>query len=74
MTEYGLPPVLGLLDGDPRTLGPYRIAGRLGQGGMGTVYLAEGIAGPVALKVISPHRPPRPQARQRAAVPLWGRE
>ncbi|WP_329428864.1 serine/threonine protein kinase [Streptosporangium sp. NBC_01495] len=53
MTAYGLPPVLGLEPSDPTVLGPYRIAGRLGKGGMGTVYLAEGASGPVAIKVIN---------------------
>jgi len=36
-------------------LGPYRILSELGAGGMGTVYLAEGDEGKVALKVIHPH-------------------
>lgn len=38
---------------DPRNVGPYAIAGRLGVGGMGTVYLARTASGTlVAVKVI----------------------
>jgi hypothetical protein len=38
---------------DPRRLGPYELIGRLGEGGMGTVYLANGPQGvPVAVKMV----------------------
>jgi serine/threonine protein kinase len=41
--------------GDPAAVGPYRVLGRLGAGGMGTVYLAQSPAGArVAIKVIRP--------------------
>jgi Protein kinase domain len=41
--------------GDPDRIGPYRLRGRLGGGGMGTVYLGTSPGGrPVAVKVIHP--------------------
>ena len=40
---------------DPRRIGPYPLTGRLGEGGQGIVYRAEGSTGaPVALKVLHP--------------------
>ncbi|GIH87012.1 hypothetical protein Pro02_54200 [Planobispora rosea] len=47
------PGVGGLRAGDPEQIGPYRLLGRLGEGGMGTVYLALAPTGrPVAVKVV----------------------
>jgi eukaryotic-like serine/threonine-protein kinase len=45
-----------VLDASPRTLGPYRIAGLLGRGGMGLVYRAHHADSgrPVALKTVGP--------------------
>ncbi|GAA0587406.1 serine/threonine-protein kinase [Actinomadura livida] len=41
--------------GDPRQVGPYRVVGRLGAGGMGQVFLGRSPAGrTVAVKVIHP--------------------
>ncbi|MFF8288456.1 serine/threonine-protein kinase [Streptomyces sp. NPDC016309] len=41
---------------DPRAVGPYRLLGRLGAGGMGRVYLARSEGGrTVAVKVVHPH-------------------
>ncbi|WP_017611202.1 serine/threonine-protein kinase [Nocardiopsis xinjiangensis] len=49
-----LPPELGPLEsGDPRVVGPYRLVGRIGAGGMGAVYGAlDGQGSCVAVKTV----------------------
>ncbi|GAB3492276.1 serine/threonine protein kinase [Nocardiopsis coralliicola] len=44
-----------LLASDPRQIGPFRIAGRIGQGGMGTVFGAlDGSGACIAVKAVAP--------------------
>jgi eukaryotic-like serine/threonine-protein kinase len=53
--EVSMLPAPPLLDGDPSRLGGYRLLGRLGQGGMGVVYLGRDHGDRlVAIKVIRP--------------------
>ncbi|GID28728.1 serine/threonine protein kinase [Paractinoplanes brasiliensis] len=55
-----------LLPGDPAELGGYRLLGRLGQGGMGAVYLGEHPDGRlVAVKMIRPELAPDTEFRAR---------
>ena len=43
----------GLQPDDPREIGPYRLLGQLGNGGMGQVFLGMSAGGrPIAVKVI----------------------
>ncbi|MGQ5634000.1 MULTISPECIES: serine/threonine-protein kinase [unclassified Streptomyces] len=52
--------------GDPSRIGPYRIVGRLGAGGMGTVYASVAADGMrVAVKVIHPEQAQDPEFRAR---------
>ncbi|MGW7610849.1 serine/threonine protein kinase [Streptomyces sp. NPDC054766] len=52
--------------GDPKRVGPYRIIGRLGSGGMGTVHAGLDPAGlRVAVKVIHPAQAEDPEFRAR---------
>ena len=53
---------------DPRRIGPYRLEGRLGSGGMGRVYLGRSPGGRrVAIKVIRPDLAENPDFRARFA-------
>jgi serine/threonine-protein kinase len=47
------------------TLGNFKLISRAGSGGMGTVYVAEGLAGRCAVKVLSPQMAADPQLRER---------
>ncbi|MFI9803209.1 serine/threonine-protein kinase [Streptomyces sp. NPDC052301] len=52
--------------GDPSRIGPYRIVGRLGAGGMGTVHAGVAADGTrVAVKVIHPEQAQEPEFRAR---------
>ena len=62
--------VKGLQPGDPQTIGPYRLVGQLGSGGMGRVFLGVSAGGrPVAVKVVRAELAADPQFRMR-----FGRE
>ncbi|MGW0709948.1 protein kinase domain-containing protein [Streptomyces sp. NPDC002643] len=53
-------------DGDPKVVAGYRLAARLGSGGMGTVYLSYTPGGhPIALKTIRPELSEDPEFRRR---------
>ncbi|KKZ72424.1 serine/threonine-protein kinase, partial [Streptomyces showdoensis] len=55
-----------LAAGDPRLIGPYRLLGRLGSGGMGRVFLARSEGGrTVAVKVVHEEHAQDPQFRAR---------
>ncbi|WP_307831648.1 serine/threonine-protein kinase [Nucisporomicrobium flavum] len=59
-------PTEPLRPGDPQTLGGYRLLGRLGQGGMGAVYLGQGPDRRlVAVKAIRPELADEPEFRAR---------
>jgi serine/threonine protein kinase len=65
-------PEVGLVDslqvGDPSQIGPFRLVGRLGDGGMGRVFLGQSPGGrKVAIKVVHPHYASDPEFRRRFA-------
>ena len=58
--------VAGLQPEDPRDIGPYRLLGKLGSGGMGHVFLGMSAGGrPIAVKVIREELADDPQFRSR---------
>ncbi|GAA0794997.1 serine/threonine-protein kinase [Spirilliplanes yamanashiensis] len=66
MTDHVGGRVADLLPADPPAVGPYTLAGRLGQGGMGTVYLGHDESGRrVAVKVVRGDLAAEPEFRQR---------
>jgi predicted Ser/Thr protein kinase len=59
-----MPEMLALRDMDPREVGGYRLLGRLGEGGQGVVFLAEGPTGsPAAIKLLPPTTDPQVRSR-----------
>ena len=59
-----MPEMLALRDTDPREVGAYRLLGRLGEGGQGVVFLAEGPTGsPAAVKLLPPTTDPHVRSR-----------
>jgi serine/threonine protein kinase len=58
--------VRALQPGDPRLIGPYRLVGQLGAGGMGRVFLGMSAGGrPVAVKIIRAELAADPEFRTR---------
>ena len=56
--------MLPLRDTDPREVGGYRLLGRLGEGGQGVVFLADGPAGSrAAVKLLAPTTDPQVRSR-----------
>src|SRR5271170_6730227 len=59
-----MPEMLALREMDPRQVGVYRLLGRLGEGGQGVVFLAEGPSGSwAAVKLLAPTTDPQVRSR-----------